>query len=128
MRLLDDGVDPSISKKQAKASLDQNTFESVATEWFEKQSSIWSKGHADKVWQTFKSGAFPHLRNMTMSDIRTSDVLHVVRKIEERGALDVAARVKQRISSVFRYAIQVGYAEYNPVDALRDVLKTRKVQ
>ena len=127
-RQLDDGVDPSIAKKQARASRDQNTFESVATEWFEKQSGGWSKGHADKVWQTFKSGAFPHLRSMAMSDIRTSDVLHVVRKIEERGALDVAARVKQRISSVFRYAIQVGYAEYNPVDALRDVLKTRKVK
>ena len=48
-RQLDDGVDPSIYKKQAKASLGQNTFESVATEWFEKQSVSWSKGHADKV-------------------------------------------------------------------------------
>jgi len=52
----------------------------------------------------------------------------VIRKIEERGALDVAARVKQRISAIFRYAIQVGYAEYNPVDALKDVLQSRRVE
>ncbi len=55
-------------------------------------------------------------------------MLYVVRKIEARGALDVAARVKQRINSIFRYAIQTGYAEYNPVEALKDVLTTRKVQ
>jgi len=36
--------------------------------------------------------------------------------------------VKQRISSIFRYAIQTGYVEFNPVDALKDVIKTRKVQ
>jgi len=30
----------------------------------------------------------------------------VIRKIEARGTLDIAGRVKQRMSSVFRYAIQ----------------------
>jgi integrase len=54
--------------------------------------------------------------------------LHVIRKVEARGALDVAGRVKQRISSVFRYAIQTGYVEFNPVDSLKDVIQTRKVQ
>ena len=29
---------------------------------------------------------------------------------------------------IFRFAIQTGYADYNPVDALKDVLKTRKVK
>lgn len=127
-RLLDDGIDPSIHKKQTKAGHDQNTFEPIAMEWFDKQSGVWSKGHADKVWQTIKSGALPYLRNLVITDIKSSDVLYVIRKIEDRGALDVAARVKQRISAIFRYAIQIGYAEYNPVDALKDVLKTRKVQ
>ena len=51
-----------------------------------------------------------------------------LRLIEDRGALDVAARVKQRISAIFRYAVQVGYCDYNPVDALKDVLQTRRVQ
>lgn len=127
-RLLDDNVDPGIHRKQLKAALNQPTFESIAREWYEKQSGQWSQGHADKVWQSIKSGALPHLRNMSITDIKSRDVLYVVRKIEERGALDVAARVKQRISAIFRYAIQVGYAEHNPVDALKDVLRTRRVQ
>ncbi len=65
---------------------------------------------------------------MTIKDIGTTDVLFVVKKIEDRGALDIANRTKQRINSIFRYAIQTGYTEYNPVDALKDVVETRKVQ
>jgi integrase len=127
-RNLDAGIDPGIVKKHNKATAGQDTFELVAKEWFTKESEAWKKSHADKVWQSIKSGALPHLRNMQMSEITTRDVLYLVRNIEERGALDVAARVKQRISAIFRYAIQVGYAENNPVDALKDVLKVRKVQ
>ena len=127
-RLLDEDIDPGIHKKQQKAELGLNTFEAIAKEWFDKQSGVWSEGHADKVWQSIKSGALPHLRRMQIKDIRSSDVLYVIRKIEERGALDVAARVKQRIAAIFRYAIQVGYVDYNPADALKDVLQTRRVQ
>ena len=127
-RHLDAGIDPGVAKKHGKANAGQDTFESVAREWFDKQTGLWKQSHADKVWQSIKSGALPHLRNMTMREVESRDVLYVIKKIEERGAVDVAARVKQRISAIFRYAIQVGYAGYNPVYALKDVLKARKVQ
>ena len=127
-RLLDEGIDPGVAKKQEKAVIGKDSFENVAFEWFEKQKGEWKRSHADKVWQSIKSGALPYLRNIPISEIKTRDVLHVVREIEARNALDVAARVKQRISAIFQYAIQVGYTEYNPVDALKDVLKKRKVQ
>ena len=127
-QLLDKGIDPGTHKKLSKASSKHESFEPIAAEWHKKESGRWSKDHSDQVWQTIKSDALPHLGNMSIRDISTSDVLYVIRKIEDRNALDVASRVKQRISSVFRYAIQIGYAEFNPVDALRDVIQTRKVQ
>jgi integrase len=126
-QLLDQKIDPSIRRKQQKSVTLDNTFAPISDEWM-KTRAKWSKGHADKVRQTIKADALPYLGNMPIKEIKTSDVLYVVRKIEARGALDVAARVKQRINSIFRYAIQTGYAEYNPVEALKDVLKTRKVQ
>jgi integrase len=125
--LLDQGIDPAIRRKQQKSVTAYNTFAPISDEWM-KTRAKWSKGHADKVRQTIKADALPYLGNMPIKEIKTSDVLYVVRKIEARGALDVAARVKQRINSIFRYAIQTGYAEYNPVEALKDVLKTRKVK
>jgi len=55
-------------------------------------------------------------------------VLEVIRAVESRGALDVASRVLQRISAVFRYAIQTGRATYNPAADMKGVLKTRNVE
>jgi len=54
-------------------------------------------------------------------------VLEVIRAVEFRGALDVASRILQRTSAVFRYAIQTGRATYNPAADMQGVLKTRKV-
>jgi len=126
--LLDQNIDPNIHKKQQKAQTLLSSFSPIAKEWHDKAKGRWSQDHARRVWHTLKADALPYLGNMPIRDIKSSDVLYVIRKIEERGSLDVAGRVKQRISAVFRYAIQVGYADYNPVDALRDVIQTRKVQ
>ena len=127
-KLIHKGSDPTIEKRRQKVSSGRNLFSIVADEWFKKEKGRWSKDHSERVWQTIKADALPHLGDMPITDIKTRDVLHVVRQIEDRGALDVASRVKQRISAIFRYAIQTGYAEFNPVDALKDVIRTRKVQ
>ncbi len=126
--LLDKGIDPGIHKKHIRALNKHESFKLIAEEWLQKESGRWSKHHAHRVWRTLKLDALPYLGSMPIKDIRASDVLYVVKKIEDRGALDVAGRIKQRISSIFRYAIQTGYAEFNPADALKDVIKTRKTQ
>ena len=127
-QLLDKGIDPGTHKKHLRASNKYELFKPIAEEWLKKESGRWSKDHTEQVWQTIKADALPHLDNMIIKDIRTSDVLYVIKKIESRGALDVASRVKQRISSIFRYAVQTGYVEFNPVDSLKDIIQTRKVQ
>ena len=53
--------------------------------------------------------------------------MEVLRKVESRDALELASKTLQRCSAVFRFAIQTGRAEYNPVTDLKGALKTRKV-
>jgi integrase len=65
---------------------------------------------------------------MPITEIEAPDVLAVVRRVESRGALDVAGRVLQRCSAIFKFAVQSGRAKYNPAGDLTGVLKTRKVQ
>lgn len=125
---LQNNIDPSAHKRQLKLVSTEQSFKPVAEQWFNKESGRWSKDHASKVWRSLEVDAFPHLGDMPIRDIKTSDVLFVIRRIEKRGALDVAGRIKQRISSIFRYAIQIGMLDYNPADALKDVIETRKVQ
>ncbi|MCI5149153.1 MAG: hypothetical protein D3916_07180 [Candidatus Electrothrix sp. MAN1_4] len=54
-------------------------------------------------------------------------VLEVVKKIESRGALEIAHKVLQRMNAVFRFAVQTGRATYNPAADMQGALKTRKV-
>ena len=125
--LLAQGFDPSLIKKTEKLVNSSEHFASVAREWWEKERDKWTKDHANRVWGTIEKEVIPIIGNMPMNKISSRDCLLVVRKIEERGALDVASRVKQRMSAVFRYGVYTGYNENNPVDALKDVIKSRKV-
>ena len=48
----------------------------------------------------------------------------MLQRIEKRGAKELASKVRQRCSEVFRYAIVTGRAEYNPVPDLASALNT----
>jgi len=122
------GIDPVIRRRQEKHTNSSNIFRNIAEEWFNQQKGIWTESHANRVWRTLELDVIPMIGDIPIQDIKTLDCLAVIRAVEERGALDVASRVKQRISSVFRYAIQTARCEYNPADQLQGVIKTRKVE
>ena len=125
--LLEKSCDPSAYKRAAKVELSATTFEFVALEWLEKNEGRWSIDHAKRVKQSLVVDVYPTIGLIPIDTIKAKDCLLVIRKIEERGALDVAGRAKQRMASIFRYAIYTGYTEKNPVDALVDVIQSRKV-
>jgi len=54
--------------------------------------------------------------------------MNILKKIESRGALVIAQKVLQRMSAVFRYAVQTGRAHYNPATEMKGVIKKRTVQ
>ncbi len=125
------GEDPAIAKiksKRAAILAQANNFEAIAREWYEANKDGWIPRYATKTMQLLERDIFPHLGKLPIADVTTPDVLFAVRKVEERGALDVAGRVKQRCASVFAYAIATGRAKHNPASELRGIIKTREVQ
>ncbi len=60
-----------------------------------------------------------------ISEITPPELLAVLRRIELRGAVDQAHRVRSICSLVFRYAIATGRAERDTAADLRGALKTR---
>ncbi len=129
--LLAEGKDPGEHRKDEKRARKlnaENAFEIIAHEWWEQQREKWSVEHSNRVLQSMKDDVFPEIGSRPIISIQPPDVLHVVRKVEKRGALDVASRILQRTSSVFRYAIQTGRATINPAVELSGALKARKPQ
>ena len=129
-KLLTDNKDPGLAKKeQAREERIRtgNTFESIAREWHEKQSHKWTEAHAARVLGSLETNIFPSLGGRPIAEITPAELLDVMRVIENRGALEIAARVLQRCSAVFRYAIVSQRTRSNPAADLKGALKAPKV-
>ena len=130
-KLLEKGIDPSAFKKdllkQALRNAD-NTFEKLALEWHSNQQGRWGEGHFQNIKHRLETDILPHIGSEQVDKIEAPDLLNVLRKIEKRGALDLAARCRQICSQVFRYGIQTGKCKSNPAIDLQGALKTRKVK
>src|SRR5215472_92698 len=72
--------------------------------------------------------AFPSIGEQSIGSISAQDCLAIVKAVEKRGALDVAARVAQRLANVFQYGVLTGKCANNTARDLRGVIKQRKVQ
>lgn len=124
-RLLARGFDPGTLRKaakQAQTDAQGNGFEAVAREWFGKQAPRWVKGHADTVIGRLERDVFPQIGARPIGEVTASELLAVLRRIESRGALEVAHRALQVCGQVFRYAVATGRAQSDPTGALRGAL------
>jgi len=106
-RLLREGRDPGHERKITKvANIErhEHTFEKLACEWNEMQKDRWSPVHADDVLKSFERDVFPVIESFAISDIEEDLVLTVLKPVEQRGAIETADRLRQRLSSVFKFA------------------------
>ncbi len=118
-------LDPSAERKatllQQKLAL-VNSFEAVALEWYNKQLHTWVPHHASDVKRRLESNIFPTLGKRPIDQISALELLETLRKIESRGAYDLAHRVLQVCGQVFRYGIATGRCSRNLSADLRGAL------
>ena len=56
----------------------------------------------------------PALGKQPIAEITRADVLATVRRVEKRGALNVAEKIRTWLNQIFRFAIAEGLLEMNP--------------
>lgn len=128
--VLKTGRDPVGAKKEAKAA-DQarrdNTFKAVALDWFDHWKGPKSERHAENVRRRLEADVYPELGALPITDINAPRLLAMAKKIEKRGALDVAKRMLQTSGQILRYAVAHGLLERNPATDVKpaDALKPR---
>ncbi|WP_394521045.1 integrase [Pantoea sp. SGAir0184] len=128
-RLLAAGQDPGEVKqaeKQAQRVAVTNSFEELAQEWHAHKREGWSKGYADDILEYLRKDVFPWIGRRAITDIKTTDMLSVLRKMEQRGVLDKLKKTRQACRQIFTYAVITGRAEQNPVTDLAGALKAPK--
>jgi integrase len=78
------------------------------------------------VLRRLESNLFPELGDKPIAEITAPMLLAAVRKIEHRGAHDLAHRVLQVASQIFRYGVATGRCERDPAPDLRGALTPHK--
>lgn len=128
--LLADGIDPGLAKreeKRAQVEAAANTFEAVATDWLGKTKADRKPITQAKVTMLLGKDVTPYIGRLPIADIKPRDLLELVlRKLEARGAIDTAHRVRQLCGQVFRYAVATGRAERDIAADLRGALAAKQ--
>lgn len=120
------GTDPAAVRDDGKriaADKRANTFEKLAREWHTNRLATWHETTARDTLRRLEIDIFPEIGAMPIASITHKDIIAALRKIETRGAQEVAHRVKATCARVFSYAIQSGITDRNPAADLTDVLK-----
>ncbi|MBD2796321.1 tyrosine-type recombinase/integrase [Xenorhabdus sp. 18] len=120
-KLIAEGIDPNQDKKQKKLAAQgeiNNTFESLAREWYEQRKDRWSVGYRTDMMSAFENDVFPYIGHRPITEIKPLELMEVLSRMEKRGATEKLKKVRQRCGEVWRYAIITGRAEYNPAPDL----------
>lgn len=130
-RQLREGQDPSGARKRAEderaaaraAAAQLLTFEQAARQWWDMQRGRWAPVHAADVITSLERDVFPSLGARPLVAIKAPDVLATLREVENRGSIETARRLRQRIGGVYDMFISEGVVELNPAASVMKALK-----
>jgi hypothetical protein len=102
-RQLANGVDPGAARKAQKQAKTEETetFEVIAKEWHTKFTPTWSPGHAITIMSRLERDLFPWIGKRPINQIKAPELLAVLRRVESRGALESAHRIRTIVPGRF---------------------------
>lgn len=122
---LREGRDPTIERRNVKAfgAVQQaSTFGAMAAEWFTVASAKWSEVHKVHQRRLLDRDILPSLGPLPLVEVKPATVLETLRKIEARGAFELASKCRVIVSQVYRYAAQTSRADSDPASLLGGAL------
>ena len=125
--LLTQNIDPSAAKKLTKRALklaSDSTFEAVIREWIDSQRNRLATRYRARLIARLEADIFPQIGLRPIADIGAPELLEALRKVEKRGVIETARRLRQTCGQVFRYAIATGRAKNDPTVDLRGALRS----
>ncbi len=121
-KLVQKGIPPVQQKIGHKlVENDPNSFGVIGREWLNKQ--IWVPKHKQNITRQLTSDIFNYIGTRSVRAITRQELVTVLQRIEERGALDVAKRTAQHIVQIFDFALLKGQCENNPAHGLSKIIR-----
>ncbi len=123
-----DGVDPGEQKKASRQAqkVEGLTFETMAREWFAYNAPRWAESTTYKAKLYLENDLIPGIGARPLKAITRPELVELVRKVEARGTLNAAGKIRQWLHQIFRYALAIGAVDANPATDLNVVAAPTK--
>ncbi len=117
---LAEGVDPGEHKKATRQAQKAEglTFEVLANEWYAYNAPRWAESSRYKAKLYLENDMIPVIGSKPVKTITRPDLVELVRKVEARGTLNAAGKIRQWLHQIFRYGLAKGAVEHNPATDL----------
>jgi integrase len=134
------GIDPMAERKaeaeskqreaEARQREAESSFENIARKWWDWWSIGKSPRHADTVMRRLEADVFPAFGHKFIDTVTAADVRELMLAIERRDARDVARRLHETTSQIFRFAGARDIASRNPAADFkpRDILAEARTE
>ncbi len=101
-------------------------FRDVARDWWERYMLSGNADYAEESWRRLEREVLPRLGDKPLKKITPPMILTILRRIEKRGTLEVARKIKSHVSQIMRYGIACGLTYSNPARDLGWALTPKK--
>lgn len=127
------GLDP-IQIKKEEASLQKiqqvkeaYSFKKISLDYLDKRNEL-SEAYIVRLRASLKNDAYDYIGNTTISDITPKDIIDIIKRVEERGAVEGAHRLFTQLNKIFKYAVSNQVCERNPCSEIdkKEILKAPK--
>lgn len=108
--MLAKGVNPHTERKRKRHAIvlkGEHTFKAVYDQWLAHRKLSLEEGRQtslEQIARVFKKDVFPSLRHLTIYDINRAHLLDIIGKVEKRGSLSVAEKLRTWFTQLFTYA------------------------
>ena len=138
------GVFPEVSLAEARAAREEVrrklrhdedprrpstlTVAGVAASWVGKNTPTWSPGHLTTVQQRLDHYILPEVGDLDIARVKCGALVALVQKVERRGTIETAHRVRQILRQIWQHAMAHDYVQSDITQGLAEVLQTRRTQ
>lgn len=129
-KLIAQGLDPIEEKKEQEAARNKEneTFEVIAREWHGRYKNQWAPRTAEAILAMLARDVFDEIGKIQIALINAPILLTMLRRIEARGAVYTAHRVRGLCGQVFRYGVATGRCDRDPTGDLKGALPPIKTK
>jgi integrase len=108
------GLNPSAERKKVKIQkVLEKDFESVCLEWLKHVKSTHSLSYHQKLVRQFENNVFGYVGKIGIGELCKDDMVRVLKRVEDRGAVESMHRLFGLLDNVFKYALSYELCEIN---------------